>query len=84
VVDSVFPPIDPTQPSAYRALVLSSEGRILASKPLSARSDDEALSVAMAMANDAAVELWDGLRFMAHFVEACEERKGAVTGKRPA
>ncbi|UYW24790.1 hypothetical protein OKC48_16065 [Methylorubrum extorquens] len=67
MTDNIFPPVDPTQPTAYRALVLSSEGRILASRPLSACSDDEALSVAMAMAMDDAVELWDGLRFMAHF-----------------
>lgn len=84
MAESVFPPIDPTQPSAYRALVLSKEGHILASKRLPVQTDDEALSAAMAMAKDVAVELWDGLRFMAHFEEACEGRERVATGEWPA
>jgi hypothetical protein len=32
-----------------------------------ARDDDEALSLAMAMARGAGIELRDGLRFMVHF-----------------
>ncbi|MBA9070712.1 hypothetical protein FHR71_004482 [Methylobacterium sp. RAS18] len=60
-------PLNPDEPTAYRALTLSENGLVLASASLEARDDDEALSRAMAMARGASVELWDGFRFMAHF-----------------
>ncbi|CAO4150450.1 hypothetical protein PKCBPO_03183 [Methylorubrum thiocyanatum] len=66
-MSEVHLPLNPAGPAAYRTLSLSKGGRILASVPLVARDDDEALSLAMAMTRGAGVELWDGLRFMAHF-----------------
>ncbi|CAO4152754.1 hypothetical protein DHODJN_18755 [Methylorubrum extorquens] len=64
---AVHPPPDPDAPTAYRTLTLTNGGRVLSSAPLSARDDDEALSLAAAMARDVGVDLWDGLRFVAHF-----------------
>lgn len=60
-------PLNPDAPTAYRILTLSEKGLVLASASLEARDDDEAFSCVMAMVRGAAVELWDGLRFMAHF-----------------
>jgi hypothetical protein len=63
----VGPPICPELPAAYRVLVLSESGQVLLSEPLAAASDAEALSLARQRSEEAIVELWDGLRFMAHF-----------------
>lgn len=63
----IHPPLDPDVPSAYRTLTLTKGGRVSASAPLSARNDDEALSLAAAMVRDAGIDLWDGFRFIAHF-----------------
>jgi hypothetical protein len=63
----VHPPLFSGEPTAYRTLLLTDDGRILRSVPLAARDDDEALSLVAAMVRDAGIELWDGLRFMAHF-----------------
>ena len=59
--------LNAAEPAAYRTLSLSKSGLILRSAPLLARDDAEALSLAMAMVRGAGIELWDGLRFMAHF-----------------
>ncbi|CAO4183426.1 hypothetical protein [Methylorubrum aminovorans] len=63
----VHTPLDPDAPTSYRTLTLTKGGRIIASTPLSARNDDEALSLASAMVRDAGIDLWDGFRFIAHF-----------------
>ena len=63
----VYRILDPDAPTAYRTLTLTEGGRVLVSAPLSARSDDEALSLAAARVRDAGIDLWDGLRFIAHF-----------------
>lgn len=63
----VGPPICPELPAAYRVLVLNESGHVLLSEPLAAGSDAEALTLAHQRSGEAIVELWDGLRFMAHF-----------------
>lgn len=63
----VHPPLFPNEPTAYRTLLLTEDGRIAKSVPLAARDDDEALSLVAAMERNGGIELWDGLRFMAHF-----------------
>lgn len=64
---TVHPTTYPDAPSAYRTLTMTEGGRVLTSAPLSACSDDEALSLAAAMVREAGIDLWDGLRFIAHF-----------------
>lgn len=64
---SVPPALDPNAPVAYRIVTLTKDGHVVASLPLAAHSDDEALSLTASMVRDADLELWDGLRFMAHF-----------------
>jgi hypothetical protein len=61
------PPLDPGALIAYRTLTLAENGRVLASAPLSARNDAEALSLVAAMVRGAGIDLWDGFRFIAHF-----------------
>ena len=61
------PSLDDLDPTAYRTPSLSKSGLILRSAPLAAPDDAEALSLAMVMVRGAGIELWDGLRFMAHF-----------------
>jgi hypothetical protein len=63
----VHPPIATEEPTAYRTITLTDDGRVLASGPLAARNDDEAISLTTAMKRGAGIDLWDGLRFMAHF-----------------
>ena len=60
-------PLDPGAQTSYRTLTLTKGGRIIASAPLSARNDDEALSIASTMVRDAGIDLWDEFRFIAHF-----------------
>lgn len=59
-----------SQPRAYRVLHLAADGRVLASVPLTAESDLEALTMAETLKGKCAVELWDGLRFIEHFAPA--------------
>ncbi|MBB2964463.1 hypothetical protein [Methylobacterium sp. R2-1] len=63
----VHPTLSSDGPAAYRTHTLTEDGHVLSSAPLSACSDDEALSLAATMARDAGIDLWDGLRFIAHF-----------------
>lgn len=51
---------------AYRIMILSALGTVLASKAIAAASDDAALAIAESLAGVNAVELWDGLRFIEH------------------
>lgn len=53
-------------PLVYRALVLAPDGAVVELHTLSAADDDEAISLAQAMMNGHAVELWAGLRFIEH------------------
>lgn len=76
----VHPPIATEEPTAYRAITLTDDGRVLASGPLAARSDDEALLLAATMKRGAGIDLWDGLRFMAHFGPAPSSPLSAGTG----
>lgn len=59
--------LDPETSAAYRTIKMTKDGRASASAPLDAGSDDEALSLAAVMARDAGLDLWHGLRFIAHF-----------------
>lgn len=58
---------DPEFPSAYRAMTLTGDGRVMANLSLIASSDLEAIAAAKVLADAHAVELWDGLRFIDRF-----------------
>jgi hypothetical protein len=53
--------------SAYRALILLPDGRVFDTHSLMADDDDEAITLAEAMVDGHAVELWDGLRYIEYF-----------------
>lgn len=55
------------KPPSYRALLLTVDGRIAGTKHLSGKTDAEASRAAAAIADEHAVDLWDGLRFVEHF-----------------
>ncbi|TXN00296.1 hypothetical protein FV222_11945 [Methylobacterium sp. WL103] len=57
----------PVNSSAYRALILLPDGRVLDTNSLMATNDDEAIRLAEAMVDGHAVELWDGLRYIEYF-----------------
>ena len=63
----VHPPIATEEPTAYRTITLTDDGRVLASEPLFARDDNQAILLSAAMSCGVGIDLWDGLRFMAHF-----------------
>ena len=54
----------------YRAFILDAAGQVLCTAALVAQDDDEAASLAGALVEGCAVELWDGLRFIEHFESA--------------
>lgn len=68
---------DPRTPSAavpaYRIMILSNAGTVLANEAISAACDDAALSIAESLAGPHAVELWDGLRFIEHLKPVREQ-----------
>ena len=66
VIDNMSP--------CYRALILTTDGRIAGTERLPSGNDDEASHAAWAMADKHAVDLWDGLRFIEHF----EPRTGST------
>ena len=47
-------------------MILSPEGLVIDLRALKATGDDEAISLAKAMVDGHAVELWEGLRFIEH------------------
>lgn len=55
------------RPPRYRAILLGPSGRIASLVNLVAADDGDALSLAEAMVDGHAVELWDGVRFIEHF-----------------
>lgn len=56
-----------TTPPSYRVMILDPEGAVLSTRPISARTDDEAVLLTCTLVDGHAVELWDGLRFIEHF-----------------
>lgn len=52
---------------SYRAIVLTPDGQVAFTEQLFAENDVEALHAVAVFANDDAVDLWDGLRFIEHF-----------------
>ncbi|MCJ2050668.1 hypothetical protein [Methylobacterium sp. J-070] len=58
---------DPEFPSAYRAMTVTGDGRVMANLSLFAGSDLEAIAAAKVLAYDQAVELWDDLCFIDRF-----------------
>jgi hypothetical protein len=72
----------PSPPRAYRVLHLAADGRVLATVPIPAESDLEALTMAETLKGECAVELWDGLRFIEHFAPAVPA-PGAAPSRLP-
>lgn len=62
---------DPTRSGSsrrwYRAVLVDSGGRELASVPIAATIDDVAVIVAQTMVNGYAIDLWQDQRFIEHF-----------------
>ena len=79
----------PHPPRAYRVLHLAADGRVLATTPVPAESDLEALALAETLKGKCALELWDGLRFIEHFELAVPASRSArswlpVSVQRPS
>ena len=66
----IHPPINPGELPAYHIVTANKEGYALSSNPLDAHSDDNAISLALAIARTSSIDLWDGLRFIGHFGSA--------------
>lgn len=65
----MFPPIaelDGTDP-CYRAMLIDVDGCSVATIPIKASGDDEAMVRAMALVDGHGVDLWDGVRFIEHY-----------------
>lgn len=65
--DPALPAIGQRDLPRYRALLLTTDGRIAGTAKLMGENDDDALQAAAALADGQAVDLWDGLRFIEHF-----------------
>lgn len=67
MADQLLQPGNTRERHRYRALMLDPSGRILSTTPISANTDDVAVTMAVALVDGHAVELWDGVRFIEHF-----------------
>lgn len=56
-----------TPAPAYRVMLLTKNGVVLESVPVSVKDDGDGRDRARSMGDGRAVELWDGLRFIEHF-----------------
>lgn len=55
------------EPPRYNAIVLDRTGRMLAYVAVPAKTDEDATGQVVSMLDGHAIDLWDGLRFIAHF-----------------
>lgn len=65
----MFPPIIELDgaDAHYRAMLIDPNGSPVATVPIKASGDDEAMVRAMALVDGHGVDLWDGVRFIEHF-----------------
>ena len=65
--DAVEKPTPSWERAAYLVFLLDGDDSVQTSLPLTAADDAEVLALASAMVDGHAVELWDGVRFIARF-----------------